>query len=100
MTRPNERARVGRFRAYVRYFRDPDASWFGKVLVLAALAYVALPVDLIPDVPIVGWLDDLGVMSFAVAWTWRKVGPYMTAPANRPSSPRGELEREHSASMT
>ena len=39
------------------------------------------PVDLIPDaIPFVGWLDDIGVMSLAVAWMWRVVGRYREAP--------------------
>lgn len=70
-------ARIGRARALVRYFRDPRASIVGKLFVLAALLYAISPVDLIPDVvPVVGWLDDIGVMSLAVAWMWRIVGRY------------------------
>jgi uncharacterized membrane protein YkvA (DUF1232 family) len=70
-------ARIGRARALVRYFRDREASLLGKLFVLAALVYVVSPVDLIPDaIPIVGWLDDVGVMSLAVAWMWRIVGRY------------------------
>ena len=70
-------ARIGRARALYRYFRDPAASVFGKLFVLAALIYVVSPVDAIPDViPVVGWLDDVGVMSLAVAWMWRVVGRY------------------------
>ena len=69
-------AKIGRARALVRYFRDPAASIFGKLFVLAAVIYVISPVDLIPDVPIVGWLDDIGVMSLAVAWMWKIVGRY------------------------
>jgi len=68
--------KVGRAAAVVRYFRDPSASFLGKGFVLFALAYVVCPVDLIPDVPIVGWLDDIGVMSLAVGWMWRVVGVY------------------------
>ena len=35
------------------------------------------PVDAIPDVlPVVGWLDDIGVMGLAVAWMWKIVGRY------------------------
>lgn len=68
--------RIGRARAAVRYFRDPSASLFGKLFVFAALAYVVIPLDLIPDVPIVGWLDDMGVMSLAIAWMWRVIGRY------------------------
>lgn len=69
-------AKIGRARAIVRYFRDSQASVLGKLFVFAALAYVISPVDLIPDVPIVGWLDDMGVMSLAVAWMWKVVGRY------------------------
>jgi uncharacterized membrane protein YkvA (DUF1232 family) len=74
-------ARIGRARALVRYFRDPRPSIFGKLFVLAAVLYAVSPVDLIPDVvPVVGWLDDIGVMSLAVAWMWRMVGRYRDAP--------------------
>jgi len=70
-------ARIGRARALYRYFRDPAASLIGKLFVVLALVYVVCPVDAIPDViPIVGWLDDIGVMSLAVAWMWRVVGRY------------------------
>lgn len=74
-------AKIGRARALVRYFRDREASLVGKLFVLAAVVYVISPVDLIPDAfPIVGWLDDMGVMSLAVAWMWRVVGRYREAP--------------------
>lgn len=73
-------ATVGRARALVRYFRDREASILGKVFVLAAVVYVISPIDMIPDVPIVGWLDDIGVMSLAVAWMWKVVGRYRSEP--------------------
>ena len=74
-------ARIGRARALVRYFRDREASILGKVFVLAAVVYVISPVDLIPDAfPVIGWLDDMGVMSLAVAWMWKVVGRYREAP--------------------
>jgi uncharacterized membrane protein YkvA (DUF1232 family) len=75
-------AKIGRARAIVRYFRDREASLLGKLFVFAALAYVISPVDFIPDVvPFVGWLDDIGVMSLAVAWMWKIVGRYRELPA-------------------
>ena len=75
-------SKIGRVRALYRYFRDPAASVIGKLFVLAALVYVISPVDAIPDVlPIVGWLDDIGVMGLAVAWMWKVVGRYREAPA-------------------
>jgi uncharacterized membrane protein YkvA (DUF1232 family) len=69
-------ARIGRARALARYFLDRRASLLCKLFVLFAVVYVVSPVDLIPDVPIVGWLDDLGVMSLAVAWMWKVVERY------------------------
>jgi uncharacterized membrane protein YkvA (DUF1232 family) len=60
----------------VRYFRDPAASAFGKLFVLAAVAYVVWPMDLIPDVPLIGWLDDLGVAGVAMAFLSRVAGRY------------------------
>lgn len=78
-------AKIGRARALVRYFRDREASILGKLFVLAAVVYVISPVDLIPDAfPIVGWLDDMGVMSLAVAWMWKVVGRYREAPQASP----------------
>jgi uncharacterized membrane protein YkvA (DUF1232 family) len=74
-------AKIGRVRALVRYFRDREASILGKLFVLAAVVYVISPVDLIPDAfPVIGWLDDMGVMSLAVAWMWKVVGRYREAP--------------------
>lgn len=36
------------------------------VLIAGALLYMAMPIDLIPDVPGIGWLDDIGVLGYAV----------------------------------
>jgi len=81
---------VGRLRALVRYFKDPKASIFGKLFVLAAVFYVIWPMDLIPDVPIVGWLDDLGVLGIASAWLLRRLAPYREAPA-LPEAPPADV---------
>jgi uncharacterized membrane protein YkvA (DUF1232 family) len=38
-----------------------------KLTIAGALAYVILPVDIIPDfLPIVGWLDDAFVLGFTI----------------------------------
>lgn len=70
------RPKVGHLRALARYYRDPSASILGKLVIFLALVYVVVPVDLIPDVPLVGWLDDLGVMGLATAWLARVVARY------------------------
>jgi uncharacterized membrane protein YkvA (DUF1232 family) len=68
--------RIGRVRALGRFFKDRDASLLGKLFVLAAVFYVVWPADLIPDVPIVGWLDDIGVMGLATAYLSRVIARY------------------------
>ncbi len=73
------RRKVGRVRALGRYFRDREASVFGKLFVLAAVFYVVWPADLIPDVPVIGWLDDLGVMGLATAYLSRVLARYREA---------------------
>jgi len=56
-------------RLYWRLFRDPRVSRWPKALLIAALAYVALPFDLIPDViPFVGEIDDLAILVVAARW--------------------------------
>jgi len=85
--------KVGRARALVRYFRDREASMLGKLFVLMAVVYVVSPIDLIPDVPIVGWLDDIGVMGLAVAWMWKIVGRYREAPQLSEAAGEGRRER-------
>ncbi len=46
--------------------------WTPRNIVLAVIAvlYVISPLDLIPDwiFPIVGWLDDVGVLAAVVCW--------------------------------
>jgi uncharacterized membrane protein YkvA (DUF1232 family) len=52
--------------------------------VLGGVAYAALPFDLIPDVlPIVGWLDDAGVMAAGFAFLLRDVARHERASAQQ-----------------
>lgn len=55
--------------AYLRSSRVP--RW-KKLLGFVALAYVVLPADAVPDlVPVLGWLDDVGVVAAAFAFLSR-----------------------------
>jgi uncharacterized membrane protein YkvA (DUF1232 family) len=68
---------IGLLPGIVRFFRDRDASLAGKAFVLLSIAYVIFPADLIPDViPVLGWLDDLGVVGFALAYLHRVSARY------------------------
>lgn len=50
-----------------RLLLDPRVPRRAKLTLGMAAAYVASPVDLIPDlIPIVGWADDVLIMMFAI----------------------------------
>ena len=69
--------KIGWVPAFWRYMRDRDASIFGKLLAVFAVAYVVMPVDLVPDVvPLLGWLDDIGVVALVGAWLTRRIAEY------------------------
>ena len=56
-------------RLYWRLFRDRRVSVWPKALLVAALAYVVLPFDLIPDaIPLLGEVDDLVILIAAARW--------------------------------
>jgi uncharacterized membrane protein YkvA (DUF1232 family) len=60
-----------------RFFLDPNASTGLKLLFLLSALYVLTPADLIPDlVPVIGWLDDIGVAALAAAFLLRTIAPY------------------------
>jgi len=43
-----------------------QAKWKRILIAVLAFLYVISPLDIIPDVvPVVGWLDDLGVLAWA-----------------------------------
>jgi uncharacterized membrane protein YkvA (DUF1232 family) len=68
--------------AFLRFFRDPDASLLGKAFVVAAAMYVVMPLDAIPDViPVIGWLDDLGLATMAMLYLSRVLQKYRVEPA-------------------
>ncbi len=50
-------------RLYWRLFRDKRVSVIAKSLLVATLAYVIWPLDVIPDfIPVIGEMDDVGIV--------------------------------------
>jgi uncharacterized membrane protein YkvA (DUF1232 family) len=59
-----------------RIAADPAVSGKDKALVLGSLAYLASPLDLIPDfIPVIGELDDIYLISLVVLRLLNRVGP-------------------------
>lgn len=65
-------------RAVWKFLNDSKAPLGPKVALVAAIAYLVMPIDLIPEVPLLfaGLLDDLGIMSLALAWLAQQVAKY------------------------
>ena len=47
--------------------KSPDTSTSDKAVIVAALSYLVLPIDLIPAgrIPIIGWLDEAAAIMYA-----------------------------------
>ena len=57
-------------------FRHRETPWPVKAVLILLLAYLASPVDLIPDViPVLGMLDDLAVAAVAL-WLAYRLTPH------------------------
>ena len=53
---------------------DPRVSWYAKAMAGAVAAYALSPIDLIPDViPVLGYLDDLLILPWAIWLSLRLV---------------------------
>ena len=64
-------------RALFRFLGDPNAPKLWQLIAVLTIAYVVMPIDAIPDViPIVGWLDDLGIVGLAIAFTASQAAKY------------------------
>lgn len=59
--------------------RHPDTPLPVKLAATAALAYVLSPIDLIPDLPLVGAVDDLLLLSLGLPMLVRRLPPRVLA---------------------
>ncbi len=69
--------------ALFRYMTDGAIPWYKKSVVVAALVYFIMPFDAIPDMlPLIGYLDDFGVIAATLAFLGKEIKPYYyTSPA-------------------
>lgn len=72
---------IRRFRHLPAYLKDPSISILKKIAIAAAVLYIVSPADALPDViPIVGWLDDIGVLGILVTSLMRDLDTYRIIP--------------------
>ena len=63
--------------ALFKYMKDSDISWYRKTIVVGALIYFIFPLDSIPDItPLIGYLDDLGVIAAVMKYLGSELLPY------------------------
>ena len=79
---------MGKLRRLLTLMADPRMPKIPRLAVLAAVAYVIWPVDLIPDfaIPVVGYLDDLVVLWMSLRWLLKPLssdGDHGTPPPQR-----------------
>jgi uncharacterized membrane protein YkvA (DUF1232 family) len=68
---------ISKLRNLPAFLADGDVPFLKKGVLLAALVYVISPVDFIPDIPIIGWLDDMGVMGAVYMYLMGQLGDYV-----------------------
>ncbi len=66
------------------YLRSKQVPWWKKSLGILGVAYIVWPFDALPDlVPLVGWLDDLGVLAVLLAFVRHELAAFERAEARR-----------------
>lgn len=72
-----------------RYVRSAKVARWKKLLGVLAVVYAAFPLDAIPDaIPVLGWLDDVGVLTAVFAFIARDLSRFVKqerAPEQPPS---------------
>jgi len=68
---------VNRGKQLWAYLQSGKVSGFEKALLAGALLYLITPTDVLPDwIPVVGWLDDLGVAALVVAFITHRLDDF------------------------
>jgi uncharacterized membrane protein YkvA (DUF1232 family) len=77
---------MGRIWRAFQLLRDPRVKGLPRVAVVAALAYLVWPADLVPEIvaPVVGFLDDAVFTWLAFRWLLRSDPDKKGTPEIRP----------------
>ena len=58
-----------------RLCADPRVAWWRKALLIVAIAYLVMPIDLVPDfIPVAGQLDDAILVALVLRTVLRGAG--------------------------
>ena len=82
LSRLNDWARLIQRDMHATYLaaRDPRVPWYAKAIALGVAAYALSPIDLIPDfIPVIGYLDDLVIVSLGILLVIKLVPPHLMA---------------------
>lgn len=76
-------------RLVARLARDPSVPRGVRMLLLALLAYLLMPIDLVPDfIPVLGYADDAIATALVLRWVVRHAGSDVVA-RHWPGTPQG-----------
>jgi uncharacterized membrane protein YkvA (DUF1232 family) len=56
--------------------RHPHVPLRLKLLLIAGAVFILSPLNILGDIPLLGILDDVALLSFLVGWFVRSAGPY------------------------
>jgi uncharacterized membrane protein YkvA (DUF1232 family) len=68
---------ISHLKALKNYMMDKDVKWVRKSVVVAAVLYFITPIDAVPDLaPLIGFLDDFGVIAWTVRFLGKEINNY------------------------
>lgn len=68
---------ISHLKALKNYMMDKDVKWVRKSIVVAAVLYFITPIDAVPDLaPLIGYLDDFGVIAWTVRFLGKEINNY------------------------
>lgn len=78
----NPLKKIGQFRLIINMFKDHFnktyfglASWVIPVIIIT-LIYVISPIDIIPDIPFIGYIDDAALLAIVYKFIGKEVKKY------------------------